>query len=103
MAKGFTQHSEMEFGMFGPVAGFDALRIVVPVSASKRRNVNALDSKQAYLDTPLAEEIWFDLPSRKVVQACNVVHGVHRSAMEWWEKWWKIIVGGGWESTARDE
>lgn len=104
MAKGCTQHSGLDFfEISSPVVGFDHLPIILAVSASKGWNVRATDFKQAYLNEPLVEDIWLELPGRKVVQACKAVYVHRQSAMEWRKELRKSIVGAGWESSAHDE
>lgn len=47
---------------------------VLAVSAPNGWSVKALDFKQAYLNAPLSEGLWFELPSGEVVQACKAVY-----------------------------
>lgn len=43
--------------------------------------MEAQDFKQAYLNAPLAEEIWLEHPWREVVQAGKAVHRLYQSAI----------------------
>ena len=104
VAKGFTQRSGVDFFYtFSPVVGFDTMRTVLAVSAAKGWDVKALDFKQAYLNAPLQEDIWLELPDGEVVKACKAVYGLRQSAMEWWRELRKSILDAGWESSVHDE
>ena len=104
VAKGFTQRSGVDFfETFSPVVGFDTMRTVLAASAAKGWNIKVLDFKQAYLNAPLREDIWLELPNGEVVKACKAVYGLRQSAMEWWKELRKSIVEAGWVSSAHDE
>lgn len=62
--KELTQRSGDDFfetRTFGPVVGFDTMRAVLIVSASKGCNINALGFKQEHINTPLSEGMWLEL------------------------------------------
>lgn len=62
------------------------MRTVLAASSLEGWNVRALSFKQVYLYVPLSEEIWLDLPSEDVVQACKVVYGLQQSATKGWKE-----------------
>ena len=63
VAKGFTQISGQDFTFtFAPVARWDSIRSILAVSAVQGRFVRHIDSKTAFLNGPLEDEIYMRKP-----------------------------------------
>ncbi|CAN0510603.1 unnamed protein product, partial [Discosporangium mesarthrocarpum] len=77
VAKGFTQREGIDFFQtFSPVIGFDVMRTVLATAAHKAWNISLLDFTQAYLNAPLQEDIWLELPDGRIVKARKAIYGL---------------------------
>ncbi|CAM9822791.1 unnamed protein product [Choristocarpus tenellus] len=87
VARGFSQQEGVDyFSTFGPVVGFDVIRAVLATAANRNWIINSLDFTQAYLNVPLLEDVWLQLPNGSIVKAARAIYGLMQSAMEWYKE-----------------
>ncbi|CAM9425457.1 unnamed protein product [Choristocarpus tenellus] len=83
VAWGFSQQEGVDyFSTFSRVVGFDVIRVVLATAANKIWDINSLDFTQAYLNAPLIEDAWLQLPNGSITKAARVIYGLKQSAME---------------------
>ncbi|CAN0507140.1 unnamed protein product, partial [Discosporangium mesarthrocarpum] len=85
--KGFTQREGIDFFQtLSPVIGFDVIRTVLATAAHKAWDISLLDFTQAYLNAPLQEDIWLELPDGRIVKVRKAIYGLKQSALEWYKE-----------------
>ncbi|CAN0511271.1 unnamed protein product, partial [Discosporangium mesarthrocarpum] len=57
----------------------------------------------AYLNAPLQEDIWLELPDGRIVKARKAIYGLKQSALEWYKELRRAILEAGWSSSRYDE
>ncbi|CAM9449797.1 unnamed protein product, partial [Choristocarpus tenellus] len=97
VARGFSQQERVDyFRTFSPVVGFEAIQIVLATAANRNWIINSLDFTQAYLNPPLPEDVWLQLPNGSIVKAARAIYGLKQSAMEWYKELKGNILVEGW-------
>ncbi|CAM9750944.1 unnamed protein product [Sphacelaria rigidula] len=104
VARGFTQRKGIDFfETFSPVVGFDVMRTVLATAALRKWRVGMLDFTQAYLNAPLLEGVWLQLPDKSVVKADKAIYGLKQSAVQWFKELRSTIPAEDWHSSHYDE
>ncbi|CAM9419343.1 unnamed protein product, partial [Sphacelaria rigidula] len=87
VARGFTQRKGIDlFETSSPAVGFDVMRTVLATAALRKRRVGMLDFTQAYLNSPLLEDVWLQLPDKRVVKVDKAIYGLKQSAVQWFKE-----------------
>ncbi|CAM9907185.1 unnamed protein product [Sphacelaria rigidula] len=79
------------------------MRIVLATAVLHEWRVEMLDFTQAYLNTPLLEHIWIQLPDKSVVKANKALHNLRQSAVQWFKGLRRTILTEDWHSSHYDE
>ncbi|CAM9949254.1 unnamed protein product [Choristocarpus tenellus] len=58
--------------------------------------MNSLDFIQVYLNAPLPEDVWLQLPNGSIVKAAKAIYGLKQLAMEWYKELKGTILAEGW-------
>ena len=93
VAKGYEQTYGVDFEeTFAPVARLTSLRIVLAISAKLQFDVQQMDVETAFLNAPLAEEVYIRIPDGvTVAPGCNCIrlnkalYGLKQSPREWYD------------------
>ena len=93
VAKGYEQIYGVDFEeTFAPVARLTSLRIVLAISAKLQLDVQQMDVETAFLNAPLAEEVYIRIPDGvTVATGCNCIrlnkalYGLKQSPREWYD------------------
>ena len=93
VAKGYEQIYGVDFEeTFAPVARLTSLRIVLAISAKLQLDVQQMDVETAFLNAPLAEEVYIRIPDGvTVAPGCNCIrlnkalYGLKQSPREWYD------------------
>ncbi|CAM9685456.1 unnamed protein product, partial [Choristocarpus tenellus] len=97
VARGFSQQEGVDyFSTFSPVVGFDVIRAVLATVANRNWIINSLDVTRVYLNAPLPEDVWLQLPNGSIVKAARAIYGLKQSAMEWYKELKETILAEGW-------
>ncbi|CAM9605844.1 unnamed protein product [Choristocarpus tenellus] len=103
VVQGFSQQVGVDyFSIFSPVVGFDVIRAVLATAANRNWVINSLDFTQAYLNAPLPEDVWLQLPNGSIVKAARAIYGLKQSAMEWYKELKGTILAEGWSASDFD-
>ncbi|CAM9408667.1 unnamed protein product [Choristocarpus tenellus] len=103
VARGFSQQEGVDyFSTFSPMVGFDLIRAVLATAANRNWVINPLDFTQAYLNAPLPEDVWLQLPNGSIVKAARAIYGLKQSAMEWYKELKGTILAEGWSVSEFD-
>ena len=93
VAKGYEQTYGVDFEeTFAPVARLTSLRIVLAIAAKLQLDVQQMDVETAFLNAPLAEEVYIRIPDGvTVAPGCNCIrlnkalYGLKQSPREWYD------------------
>jgi hypothetical protein len=92
VAKGYAQVDGVEFmDMFAPKATFVSLRLLLTVAAKCKWPVYSFDFLEAYLHSPIDEEIWvqppegLDFPKGHACRLQKALYGIKQEARCWWK------------------
>ncbi|CAM9301783.1 unnamed protein product, partial [Sphacelaria rigidula] len=104
VARGFTHREGIDISAtFSPVAGFDVMRTVLATAALHKWRVRMLDFTQAFLNAPLPESVWLQLPDKSVVKADKAISGLKQSAVQWLKELRSTILAEDCHSSHYDE
>ena len=93
VAKGYEQTYGVDFEeTFAPVARLTSLRIVLAIAAKLQLDVQQMDVETAFLNAPLAEEVYISIPEGvTAAPGCNCIrlnkalYGLKQSPREWYD------------------
>lgn len=83
--------------IYAPVPGSDSFRVLVSISAQQRLYMHQLDVSTAFLNAPLKEEVYVQLPKvvtngqRVVVKLRKALYGLCQSPQAWSEDWGRAM------------
>ena len=93
VAQGFSQQPSVDFEeTFAPVGRLASLRILLTVGALHDLVIRQADVEGAYLNAPLTQEIYIEIPqgyvqsrpSATVLRKLKALYGLKQSGREWW-------------------
>ncbi|CAM9832855.1 unnamed protein product [Sphacelaria rigidula] len=79
------------------------MRTVLATAALRKWRVGMLDFTQAFLNAPLQEDVWLQLPDKSVVKADKAIYGLKQSAVQWFKELRSTILAEDWHSSHYDE
>ena len=95
VAKGFSQIEGLDYDeIFSPVVRFESIRTILALAALENWTVEALDVRNAFLYSPLEEEIYMEQPAgftlkgkeHLVLQLRKALYGLKQGARVWWQE-----------------
>ena len=110
VALGYSQKHGIDFDdTFSPVVRFESVRTMLAFAAQNDLYVHAMDVANAYLNSPLREELYMQQPgnfvSRNKNQVCKLekaIYGLKQSAMCWNESFSSTLKNLGFVQSKND-
>ncbi|UYV83970.1 hypothetical protein LAZ67_X000731 [Cordylochernes scorpioides] len=112
VARGFHQIPNVDFGKkYSPVIKHKSIRFLLALAVVREWNIFQMDVKSAYLNAPLHETVYMELPesslnhenfSNEVCLLKKSIYGLKQSGHEWKEKLDQILTSIGLERSRMD-
>ena len=108
VGKGYSQVEGIDYHeTYSPVVNFATIRIALTIAADRKYVIRQFDVKTAFLNAPLDEEIYMEMPEGfrqpgKVLKLKKGVYGLKQSARCWFLHVTGILEKHGFESSKND-
>ncbi len=84
VVKGYNQKYGVDyFETFFPVIKFDSFRTILALIATRKWDTVMLDFTQAYINAPIKENVWVQLPDKSIKKIQKALYGLKQAGLQW--------------------